>query len=94
MLQSYKGLMMYEMNKKSMIVAYILGFLLGFTGIHAFYVQENGHGAFRLAVFLLSFLIPPLMAISILVYLMDSIWTWFWVDGYNKRLLELYAQEK
>lgn len=94
MLQSYKGLMMYEMNKKSMFVAYLLGFVGGALGLNAFYSGENGHGALRLAIFFASLIIPPLIILSALLYLMDSVWTYFWVKEYNNRLLHLYAEEK
>jgi len=38
-----KQLALYELNKKSVGVAYLLGFLLGVTGLHAFYAKQTEH---------------------------------------------------
>jgi TM2 domain-containing membrane protein YozV len=82
-----KQLALYELNKKSIGVAYLLGFVFGMIGIHCFYAKQPEHGLFRLAMCILSFGIPPLYFVCIAVFIADAFLTVGWVNEYNDRIL-------
>ncbi len=86
-----KQLALYELNKKSVGVAYLLGFLLGMIGVHCFYAKQTEHGLFRLTMCLLSFVIPPVYFICIAVFIADAFLTVGWVNEYNDRILATIA---
>jgi TM2 domain-containing membrane protein YozV len=82
-----KQLALYELSKKSTAIAYILGFLFGTLGVHMFYLGENGQGFARLFLFLVGVVIPPLMILSVIVYIADAFITYGMVKDYNAKLL-------
>lgn len=82
-----KQLALYELSKKSTGVAYILWFLLGFTGLHCLYAKEVGHFLFRLVCLLGSMVFPPLFVISCIVFFLDLFLTYGMVKDYNTKLL-------
>lgn len=82
-----KQLALYELSKKSTAIAYILGFFLGWFGVHLFYLGENGQGFARLFLFLVGVVIPPLVILSVVVYIADAFLTYEFVQKYNAKLL-------
>jgi TM2 domain-containing membrane protein YozV len=72
------AMMRYDAAKKSLLVAYLLWFFIGFAGIHRFYLGATGSGIAMLVIFLVS--IPlALVAVGLLGFLVLGIW-WL-VDG-------------
>ncbi len=51
-------MMQYDANKKSVLVAYLLWFLVGVFGMHRFYLEKKGTGAAILVITLLIITIP------------------------------------
>lgn len=88
-----KQLALYELNKKSTGVAYLLGFLFGAIGLHAWYVGEETHFVFRALVFVIGLFVPPVMVVSVIIYFVDFFLTYGWVKEYNKKMLEVYGEE-
>ena len=68
-------LLMYEANKKSTGVAYVLWFFLGLFGAHRFYIGETGTGAAMLIITLCS-IVLKFVLIGFLTIFITIIW-WF-----------------
>lgn len=86
-----KQLAQYDLAKKSVGVAYILGFVLGMIGVHCFYCKQTEHGLARLLMCMLSLVIPPLYFVCVGVFLADFFLTKGWVDEYNQKILATIA---
>lgn len=86
-----QNLALYELTKKSVVVAYIIGFLFGICGLHMLYLKDFWNFAARMGLFLASFVIPVLGTISLIVYLIDSVYTYFKVEEYNNKLKIAYG---
>jgi TM2 domain-containing membrane protein YozV len=91
--QDAHRMMMYDANKKSVAVAYLLWFFFGLVGGHRFYLGKIGTGAVMLAIALLSFL---LMAIFIGFFTIAIVGIWAlidafripgWISGHNNQLI-------
>jgi hypothetical protein len=87
-----KQLALYELNKKSTGVAYVLGFLFGGLGIHCWYLSQETHFVFRALVFVIGLFVPPVMVVSAIIYIADFFLTYGWVKEYNKKMLEVYGE--
>jgi TM2 domain-containing membrane protein YozV len=66
-------LMMFEAQKKSMGVAYLLWFFLGGVGAHRFYVGETGTATAMLIIFILSFILS-VVGVGLLGFVALGIW--------------------
>ncbi len=66
-------LMMYEANKKSTGVAYLLWFFLGMFGAHRFYIGETGTGVAILLITIISFILMAVF-VGFLTIWISSIW--------------------
>jgi TM2 domain-containing membrane protein YozV len=65
--------MMYESNKKSVGVAYLLWFFFGMFGVHRFYLGETGTGAAILIITICSILLKFVL-IGFLTIFISIIW--------------------
>jgi TM2 domain-containing membrane protein YozV len=78
-------LMLYEANKKTALVAYILWFFLGLFGAHNFYLERTGVAVAQL---ILSLIIVGLV-ITIIWVLVDA----FLIPGWVRRQNNLLAAQ-
>jgi TM2 domain-containing membrane protein YozV len=87
----------YEVEKKNVVIAYLLWWFLGFFGVHRFYMNRP-KSLFMLLLGIVSFLT---LFIGIGVILFIPLWIWWfvdaffvhkWVTNYNLSLLETYAK--
>jgi len=78
-------LMLYEANKKTALVAYILWFFLGLFGAHNFYLERTGVAVAQL---ILSLIIVGLV-ITIFWVLVDA----FLIPGWVRRQNNLLAAQ-
>lgn len=86
-----QNLALYELTKKSVVVAYIIGFLFGILGLHFLYLRDFWNFAARMGLFITSFVIPVFGTISLVVYFIDSVYTYFKVEEYNNKLKIAYG---
>jgi TM2 domain-containing membrane protein YozV len=80
-------LMMFEAQKKSMAVAYLLLIFLGGFGAHRFYLGQTGSAVAMLVIFLISLLLT-VVAIGALGLLAIGIWCFvdlFLIPGYIRQ---------
>ena len=88
------AMMRYDANKKSVIVAYLLWFFLGWFGIHRFYLGKWISGFILLALTLVAgatywiFIGMVLMAVPGLWWLIDALLVPGMVRGYNNDLID------
>jgi TM2 domain-containing membrane protein YozV len=68
-----RAMMMFEANKKSIVVAYLLWFFLGWLGGHRFYCGKIGTAVAQLLLMLLG-LFLTLIVIGWLIVLPVAIW--------------------
>jgi len=78
-------LMLYEANKKTALVAYILWFFLGLFGAHNFYLERTGVAVAQL---ILSLVIVGLV-VTIIWVLVDA----FLIPGWVRRQNNLLAAQ-
>lgn len=83
-----KSVMLYDNQKKSVFLAYLLGAFFGWLGLHMFYLSDNIGGAGRLILGLLSLSYYPFTLLLGLVMLYDLFATYFAVKTYNANLIE------
>lgn len=80
-------LMLFDAQKKSMLVAYLLLIFLGAFGAHRFYLGQTGSGAAMLIIFLVSLLLT-VVVIGAVGLLVIGIWCFvdlFLIPGYVKK---------
>ena len=77
-----RTLLLYDANRKSALIAYILWFFLGLFGAHNFYLRRKGVGIAQV-----------LLTITVLGSLITLVWIFVdaflipgWVRGQNNRL--------
>ena len=86
-------MMLYDANKKSAGVAYLLWLFLGFFGAHRFYTGRTGSGAAMLVVTLISYLLTFILigylplTIIFLVWVVDAFRIPGWIRDHNTRLI-------
>lgn len=78
--------MLYDKQKKSVFIAYLLGFFLWMFGVHCFYAKQNAHGVFRLVLGTVGLVVPELLIVATVVALIDGVLTYFLVEATNKRI--------
>ncbi|MDD2789894.1 MAG: TM2 domain-containing protein [Sulfurimonas sp.] len=89
----------YEVQKKNMLIAYLLWWFLGLFGVHRFYMNQP-KALLMLIVGIITFLT---LFIGIGVILFIPLWIWWfvdafflhkWVTKYNLSLLDTYTQRE
>jgi TM2 domain-containing membrane protein YozV len=74
-----RAMMLFEANKKTPVVAYLLWFFLGMLGAHNFYLKRTGVAAAQLIVTLVSI---PLTAVAIGGLGLLAVFLWIIVDAF------------
>lgn len=69
--------MLYDANKKSVLVAYLLWFLLGVLGAHRFYLGRTSSAVAMLLISLVSF---PLMLVAVGFVTWFAVIVWAVID--------------
>ncbi len=86
-------MMVYDANKKSMLVAYLLWLLLGLCGAHRFYMGKWFTGLLMLGMSLFSFVMMFILVgyftivVPALWALVDLLLIPGWVSRHNSRLI-------
>jgi TM2 domain-containing membrane protein YozV len=75
-----RAMMMYEANKKSMAVSYLLWFFLGSLGGHRFYNGKTGSAVAQLLMTIFGFIL--LAAAGLGIILLIPVWIWVLVDAF------------
>ena len=79
----------YQMSKKSVPLAYLLGALLGGFGAHRFYLRDNTGGCCYLVLLVLSVVIPPFIFGLMLFFIFDFFYTYVMVNKFNDNLKKM-----
>ncbi|MDB5601129.1 MAG: hypothetical protein JWN71_3173 [Xanthobacteraceae bacterium] len=75
-----RAMMMFEANKKSMPVSYLLWFFLGGFGGHRFYNGKTGSAVAQLLLTIFGILL--LFAYGLGLLLLFPVWIWVLVDAF------------
>jgi TM2 domain-containing membrane protein YozV len=75
-----RAMMMFEANKKSVVVAYLLWFFVGSLGGHRFYLSKIGSAVAQLLLTIFGVLL--LFAFGLGVVLLIPVWIWVLVDAF------------
>ena len=75
-----RAMMMFEANKKSVVVAYLLWFFVGSMGGHRFYLGKIGSAVAQLLLTIFGVLLP--FAFGLGVILLIPVWIWVLVDAF------------
>ncbi len=75
-----KAMMLYEANKRSMAVSYLLWFFLGGLGGHRFYNGRTGTAVTQLLLTIFGVLL--LFAFGLGIVLLIPLWIWVIVDAF------------
>ncbi len=87
-----RALMRYDAEKKSLVIAYLLWFFLGYGGVHRLYLGRWVSGLIMLAIFGVSMLLTFVfigyigVAFIFLWWLLDALLTAAMVQSHNRRL--------
>ncbi len=86
--------MEYENKKKSMLIAYLLWWFLGFVAAHRIYAEKPFGlflGLWIVAIILSFFLVGIILVIPMAIWtLIDGIFLHKWINEYNEKLLLEY----
>src|SRR5436190_11973410 len=74
------AMMMFEANKKSIVVAYLLWFFLGGLGGHRFYFGKTGSAVAQLLLAIFGVLLLVVLGLGLL--LLVPLWIWVLVDAF------------
>jgi TM2 domain-containing membrane protein YozV len=91
-LRDERSLMLYDAQRKSLIIAYLLWFFLGQFGVHRMYLNHWASGIFMLILAGISWALTLILigyiglAILGLWWLIDGLLTYFMVNGHNTQL--------
>jgi TM2 domain-containing membrane protein YozV len=77
-----RALMLYDANKKNVLVAYVLWFLLGLFGVHNFYLKRINVGLIQLILTITVVAMP----ISLIWVIIDAFFIPAWVRNHNVAL--------
>jgi TM2 domain-containing membrane protein YozV len=75
-----RAMMMFEANKKSIVVAYVLWFFVGSLGGHRFYMGKTGGAVAQLLMTIFGVLL--LFAFGLGIVLLIPVWIWVLVDAF------------
>jgi TM2 domain-containing membrane protein YozV len=73
-----RAMMMFEANKKSTAVAYLLWFFLGAAGAHRFYLGQTGTAIAQLLLTVFGVIL--IVAAGLGILLLIPLWIWLIVD--------------
>jgi TM2 domain-containing membrane protein YozV len=88
-----RAMMLFDANKKSILLAYVLWFFLGVFGGHRFYSERIGSAIAQLVLAIFGFMTLWVFGLGLL--LLIPLWIWVlidaflipgWVQAYNNRL--------
>jgi TM2 domain-containing membrane protein YozV len=86
------AMMMFDSHKKSVGVAYLLWFFLGWLGVHRFYAKRTGSGAAILVLTIVGW-ITVLLGVGLILFVVVGVWLFvdiFLIPGiiatYNSQL--------
>lgn len=85
-------MMLYDADKKSVLVAYILWFVLGYLGGHRFYTGRVVSGILMLLITAMSWILTLVyigfvgLFLIFLWWILDAFLIPGWISGYNRRL--------
>ena len=77
---SDRALAQYDIEKKSLLVAYLLWFFLGYVGAHRFYLGKSLSGFVMLA-FSAAVLLLTLVSFGVLGFLWALVGLWWLIDA-------------
>lgn len=84
---NFKIEVLYNQRKKNMVVAYLLGAVLGGFGAHYFYCRESGYGAVILGLLLLSILSGGALAFLYWIAVLGGVvHTYYCVEKVNAQI--------
>ncbi len=69
-----KAMMLFEANKKSNVVAYLLWFFLGGFGAHRFYGGRTGSGVAQIVMLILGIVLLPAGGLGAILLIPLGIW--------------------
>jgi TM2 domain-containing membrane protein YozV len=75
-----RALMMFEANKKSIAIAYVLWAFLGLCGAHRFYCGKTGSAIAQLVMTILGVVLLAALGLGLL--LLVPVWIWILVDAF------------
>ena len=78
----------YNQEKKSMVVAYVLLLFLGGLGLHRFYLNQIASGAILCALSLISMAFPLVLLVTACWLLVDLFLTYDIVNQHNGGVVE------
>lgn len=76
----------YNRTKKSTLIAYLLGGLLGGLGAHWFYLRQNDLGVMSLILLMSTFIVFEMIYIHLAYTFVAVVWTYFMVEKVNKEI--------
>lgn len=92
-----RALMLYEANKKSAVVAYLLWFFLGGLGGHRFYTKRTG-SAVAILLLTISGAVLSVVGVGFIMLAVVGIWVLVdaflipgWISNYNNLLVHQLA---
>lgn len=94
-----RALMEYDARKRSLVIAYLLWFFLGYGGVHRFYLGRWFSGLLMLALLGLAVVMSFIPVLgwffwgpTILWWAVDAVFTVLMVNGQNARLIRELAR--
>jgi TM2 domain-containing membrane protein YozV len=90
-----RATMMFEANKKSVVVAYLLWFFFGFAGGHRFYAGKTGSAVAQLLLFIFGIFLS-IVVVGFLLLIPLGIWVLvdaFLIPGWIRNQNSLLAMQ-
>lgn len=95
-MNNFQKEILFDSRKKSKLVAYLLGAVLGGIGGHRLYLKEYKGACAIILLLVLSLVFPIVGVIHVIFVLIDFFLTWGLTDSYNKNVrkeIEAIAEE-